>query len=295
MISYRVAQTNQAQFVTPTIIEEEGVTAFAVEEEGRPKRRDAVKWFRWMSRNKLITDWEGFLKSVRNRFGPCKYEDPQGALSKLLQLGTVAQYQSDFEKLMNRITEIPENLLISFCIPGLKPSLQQELLVSKPTTLGCHSRSRRGFGERGYLHLKFISGVRESMISPVVGTISTGNIHVGIDNGSTRTFVQPGVVERMKLVVTSTKPFKVYIRSGETLLCENICSKVVLKMQGLSMEVDLYVLPMKGPDVVLGIQWLQKLGKVTHSYAQQTMEFTLEGDAHAARRCVTSHEADQFA
>ncbi|GJZ98409.1 retrotransposon-related protein, partial [Tanacetum coccineum] len=96
----------------------------------------AAEWFRWMSRNKLITSWEGFLESVRNRFGPCKYEDPQGSLSKLLQTGTVAQYQSEFEKLMNRVTDISKNLLISFYISGLKPTLQRELLVSKPTSLG---------------------------------------------------------------------------------------------------------------------------------------------------------------
>ncbi|GJV38285.1 hypothetical protein Tco_1410762 [Tanacetum coccineum] len=48
-------------------------------------------------------------------------------------------------------------------------------------------------------------------------------------------------------------------------------------MQGLAVEVDLYVLPMKGPDVVLGIQWLQNKGKVTHNYVEQTMEFILEG------------------
>ncbi|GKD89893.1 hypothetical protein Tco_1365400, partial [Tanacetum coccineum] len=30
-----------------------------------------AEWFRWMSRNKLITSWEGFLESVRNRFGLC--------------------------------------------------------------------------------------------------------------------------------------------------------------------------------------------------------------------------------
>ncbi|GKD31965.1 hypothetical protein Tco_1242743 [Tanacetum coccineum] len=72
-----------------------------------------------------------------NRFGrPCKYEDPQGALSKLLQTGMVAQYQSEFEKLMNRVTDIPENLLISFYVSGLKPNLQRELLVAKPTSLG---------------------------------------------------------------------------------------------------------------------------------------------------------------
>nr|GEU91741.1 hypothetical protein [Tanacetum cinerariifolium] len=32
---------------------------------------------------------------------------------------------------------------------------------------------------------------------------------------------------------------------------------------GSVVEADLYVLSMKGPDVVLGIQWLQKFGKVT--------------------------------
>ena len=27
---------------------------------------DAAKWFRWMLRNNLITNWDGFLESVRN-------------------------------------------------------------------------------------------------------------------------------------------------------------------------------------------------------------------------------------
>ncbi|GJR90373.1 ty3-gypsy retrotransposon protein [Tanacetum coccineum] len=79
---------------------------------------------------------DGFVESVRHRFGPSKYEDPQGTLSKLLQTGTVAQYQGEFEKLMNRVTDISETLLISFYISGLKPNLQRELLVAKPATLG---------------------------------------------------------------------------------------------------------------------------------------------------------------
>ncbi|GKC45980.1 transposon ty3-I gag-pol polyprotein, partial [Tanacetum coccineum] len=94
------------------------------------------------------------------------------------------------------------------------------------------------------------------------GTICLGSVHILIDNGSIHNFVRPDVVEKMHLPVQSTKPFKVYIGSRETLLCESICSWVALSMQGLTMEVDLYVLPMKRPDVVLGIQWLQKLGKV---------------------------------
>ncbi|GJU25681.1 ty3-gypsy retrotransposon protein [Tanacetum coccineum] len=95
-----------------------------------------VEWFRWMSWNGLITDWARFEDSVKNYFGPSKYEDPQGALSKLFQLGSVEDYQNEFEKLMNRVVDIPETLLISFYISGLKLSIQRELLVAKPVTLG---------------------------------------------------------------------------------------------------------------------------------------------------------------
>ncbi|GKB63214.1 retrotransposon-related protein [Tanacetum coccineum] len=95
-----------------------------------------AEWFGWMSRNGLITTWDRFVESVKNHFGPSKYEDPQGALSKLLQLGTVEDYQREFEKLMNMVTGIPESLLISYYISGLKLHLQRELLVSKHTTLG---------------------------------------------------------------------------------------------------------------------------------------------------------------
>ncbi|GKD21689.1 retrotransposon-related protein [Tanacetum coccineum] len=91
--------------------------------------------------------------------------------------------------------------------------------------------------------------------------VGAGEVHVLIDNGSTHNFVRPDVVERMCLPLTATKFFKVYIGSGETLLCESVCAQVPIKLQGFLMDVDLYVLPMQGPDVVLGIQWLQKLGK----------------------------------
>ncbi|GKC66685.1 hypothetical protein Tco_1099283 [Tanacetum coccineum] len=77
-----------------------------------------------------------FEESVKNRFGPSKYEDSKGALLKLLQLGTVEDYQREFEKLMNRVTVIPDSLLICFYISWLKLHLQQELSVSKPTILG---------------------------------------------------------------------------------------------------------------------------------------------------------------
>ncbi|GJR96132.1 ty3-gypsy retrotransposon protein, partial [Tanacetum coccineum] len=175
---------------------------------------------------------ERFKESVMNRFGPSKYEDPQGALSKLLQLGTIEEYQ-----------------------------------VAKPTTLGDAFSLPRVTEAR--------LDDQATSVSVTATKAVTSTVHVLIDNGSTHNFVWADVVEKICLPVQSSNPFKVYIGSGEMLLCESICSWVMLSMQGLIMEVDIYVLLMKGPDMVLGIQWLQKHRKVTHDYAQQTMGFSL--------------------
>lgn len=44
-------------------------------------------------------------------------------------------------------------------------------------------------------------------------------------------------------------------------------------MQGITISVDLYVLPLRGLDIVLGVQWLEKLGKVMTDYKEGTMQF----------------------
>ncbi|GJT85073.1 hypothetical protein Tco_1066790 [Tanacetum coccineum] len=62
--------------------------------------------------------------------------DAKDALSKLLQMGKVAEYQNDFEMLINQVTGISESLLTLFYISGLKLTIQIELLRARPTTLG---------------------------------------------------------------------------------------------------------------------------------------------------------------
>ncbi|GJT18886.1 hypothetical protein Tco_0877592 [Tanacetum coccineum] len=63
-------------------------------------------------------------------------QNTEYALSKLLQMGTVVEYESEFVILANRVMDISANLLKSFYISGLKLELQRELFRSMPTTLG---------------------------------------------------------------------------------------------------------------------------------------------------------------
>ncbi|GJW80894.1 hypothetical protein Tco_0144869 [Tanacetum coccineum] len=61
--------------------------------------------------------------------------DVEYAFSKILQMGMVAEYESEFVVLANRVTGISESLLKSFYISGLKLDLQCLLFRSNPKTL----------------------------------------------------------------------------------------------------------------------------------------------------------------
>nr|GEX74936.1 zf-CCHC domain-containing protein/DUF4219 domain-containing protein/UBN2 domain-containing protein [Tanacetum cinerariifolium] len=63
-------------------------------------------------------------------------QDTRYALSKLLQRGMVAEYESEFFMLIKRVRGISKYLLKSFYISGLKPLLQCALIRLAPTTLG---------------------------------------------------------------------------------------------------------------------------------------------------------------
>lgn len=78
----------------------------------------AASWFQWMKANNLLTTWMEFITSLKSHFGSSPFTDPQCMLSKLTQTTTVADFQSEFEALMNQVSGISEPLLISFLSPG---------------------------------------------------------------------------------------------------------------------------------------------------------------------------------
>ena len=104
------------------------ITSFAF--KGR-----ALKWYEWMEQNQQISTWTAFLTSLKARFGPSDYEDVQGNLSKLVQKGTVADYQDEFESLSTRTVGLSDKFLLSCFISGLKPYLKREVQISRPDNM----------------------------------------------------------------------------------------------------------------------------------------------------------------
>ncbi|VFR01427.1 unnamed protein product [Cuscuta campestris] len=111
----------------------------------------------------------------------------------------------------------------------------------------------------------------------LAGSVKEMAVQVLLDGGSTHNFVHPAVAERLALTLHPVPPFRVYVGNGDSLRCAYSCPQTPLCLQGHRFDVDLYILEIHGPDIVLGVQWLQTLGTVSHDYSQLTMEFTWKG------------------
>lgn len=96
-------------------------------------------------------------------------------------------------------------------------------------------------------------------------------VMVLIDNGFTHNFLNQEVAKKLKLKVERVDPFHVKVANGEKLGCITIYRGVPIRIQGVTIMADLFALHLGGLDVILGMQWLEKLGDVVTDYKVGTM------------------------
>lgn len=83
-----------------------------------------------------------------------------------------------------------------------------------------------------------------------------------MDNRSDHNFVQPPVVNFLNLEEVTVLTFSVIVGSGQRLHCDGVVKVVPLTINGLELNLDLYVLSFHEGDIVLGVSWLAALGPV---------------------------------
>ena len=121
----------------------------------------------------------------------------------------------------------------------------------------------------------------------ILGLIRTSPVYVLVNGGSTRKFIQDRVVRFLGLTMESTNDFRVLARNGTEIPCSYVCQKVPVKIHEHIFEVDLYVMPLSGADVVLGVHWLLQLGLMLTNYAILTMKFI-------KNRKIVQHASERF-
>lgn len=143
---------------------------------------------------------------------------------------------------------------------------------------GTGGESEDGQGcEHSVISLNSVVGLTTPQTMKLRGVILGAEVVVLIDPGASHNFISSTTVEKLKIPVTSTKEFGVSLGTGDAVQGKGECKEVVLELPNVTVVEDFLPLQLGSSDVILGVQWLEKLGTMTANWKTQTLQFTLNG------------------
>ena len=100
---------------------------------------EANQWWQWIHRTfqeeGRVLSWTNFEDELWARFGPLECEDFDEALSRIRQVGSLRDYQREFERLGNRVQGWTQRTLVGTFMGGLRPDISDGIRMFKPQTL----------------------------------------------------------------------------------------------------------------------------------------------------------------
>ena len=145
--------------------------------------------------------------------------------------------------------------------------------------------------------LHAISGDHAPETMKVSGKIGSVPAMVLLDSGSSHNFISESLAQKLVLQPAQEKKIRVMVASGKRLSSKGRCFGVTIKPGSYVTQVDFYVLPLEGYDVLMGTHWLHTLGEILWDFAKLAMKFTSQGKEIILRglsdRWVEGHELEK--
>nr|GMD03902.1 Retrotransposable element Tf2 [Ipomoea batatas] len=193
-----------------------------------PHAGEASEWLRWMKNNNLLRSWPEFLDQVRLRFDASHFEDFFGSIIKDLPSNhSHGIYRAEYEKLLNKVTNVPEVVLISMFVAGLKSTIRREVQRASPLTLiQAFSLASEVEAQQGELRMINSSDAFQQldMVDEHVLTGDCSSLNSMADLVPRVLFALQG--PSIMRVYRPSPPFRVYIGNGDSLQCSHSCPDV---------------------------------------------------------------------
>lgn len=127
--------------------------------------------------------------------------------------------------------------------------------------------------------LNSVIGLSNPKTMKLKGLLGNHEVVVMIDPGATHNFISLATVTRAGVKITDSGSFGVSLGNGEPVKGEGMCKGVVIQLDGgVEVEEDFLPLKLGSSDIILGIQWLEKLGMVLTNWKTQVMKFEVKGE-----------------
>ncbi|XP_078157488.1 uncharacterized protein LOC144553264 [Carex rostrata] len=109
------------------------------------------------------------------------------------------------------------------------------------------------------------------------GKIGTIPICALMDSGSTHSFIHPNLVHNLNLEITKSNPLTVRVANGNKMQTSEVCKNLKFSLQNNEFNIDLRVLDVQGHDLLLGMNWLTRLGLTLVDWNKGTMKLKRDG------------------
>ncbi|XP_019191750.1 PREDICTED: uncharacterized protein LOC109186281 [Ipomoea nil] len=96
----------------------------------------------------------------------------------------------------------------------------------------------------------------------LMGSIGKQAITILVDSGSTHSFLDPRVLNQMKIIPEKSSPLMVTVANWNTMVCDLKCDGLKWQVQNVVFERDFRVLKLGGCDMVLGMDWIDNFAPI---------------------------------
>ncbi|KAG7552546.1 Retrotransposon gag domain [Arabidopsis thaliana x Arabidopsis arenosa] len=130
-------------------------------------------------------------------------------------------------------------------------------------------------GVIAHISVKAVSGVSDYRMMRVKGSYENQVLYIIIDLDSTHNFMDPKVAEKLKCDLKPASMARVSVADGRMLRVDAKIDRFQWEFRGTQFQADLMVIPLRGCDMVLGVQWMETLGPITCDFKKLEMQFRL--------------------
>lgn len=112
-------------------------------------------------------------------------------------------------------------------------------------------------------------------------------MQIFIDTGSTHNFIDEEMARQLGCKASTIMEQFISVADGRKVQTASICRNLQWLLQGTTFSSDFLLLPLGNIDIVLGVQWLNTLGRILFDFSKRTIEFMHQGKKHVLRGATT--------
>lgn len=144
--------------------------------------------------------------------------------------------------------------------------------------------------EEAHLSIHAMSGmtVPNFHTMKVHGRVGNKEFSILMDGGSSHNFIHPNMITKFGIRTQQLGKIAVALASGGRMMSSTYCKEFKWAMHGHEFVADAIVLPVKGYDMVLGVQWLSTLGDIIWNFNTLKMEFIYNNQRVVLRGASTN-------